>query len=136
MPATPRDTSLYAEIKKRVSEQYGGKWSAYASGSLVQQYKREFRKKHGSRRSPYIDGAKSRDAPLATWFRENWVDVKSGRPCGSVKTDDYYPTCRPRDQYESLTPSQRRRMVSRKQIAKDRVASYVGILRPRKKNPA
>jgi hypothetical protein len=122
---TPRDQKLYDRIKKKVQKQYR-RWSAYASGSLVQQYKNAYLKKHGS--SNAYTGTKSSKAPLTTWFRENWVDVKTGKPCGAVKTTSYYPTCRPKEQYEALTTKQRRGMIRRKQKAGSKTTSYRDIL--------
>jgi hypothetical protein len=122
--ATPRDQQLYNRIKKRVQKQYG-RWSAYASGSLVQQYKKAYQKKHGSTNA--YTGSKSSTAPLTTWFRENWVDVKTGRPCGAVKTKRYYPTCRPRAQHMALSEKQRRGMIRRKQRAGSKTTSYRDI---------
>lgn len=121
----PRDPQLYERIKKRVKKQYS-RWSAYASGSLVQQYKKAYAAKHGGG-SPYV-GRKTRSAPLATWFRENWTDVKTGNPCGSVKTRSYYPTCRPKATYDRLSDRQRRGMVRIKQRVKAKTASYDAVL--------
>jgi hypothetical protein len=123
--ATPRDQQLYNRIKNKVQKQYG-RWSAYASGSLVQQYKKAYQKKHGSTNA--YTGAKSSTAPLTTWFHENWVDVKTGRPCGAVKTKTYYPVCRPRAQHEALSEKQRRAMIRRKQRAGSKTTSYRGII--------
>ena len=33
---------------------------------------------------------------LDRWFKEKWVDVKTGEPCGRKKGDGRpYPACRP-----------------------------------------
>ena len=33
---------------------------------------------------------------LTRWFKEKWVDVKTGKPCGRQKGDQRgYPACRP-----------------------------------------
>ena len=34
---------------------------------------------------------------LTLWFKENWVDVKTGKPCGRQKGEKRkkYPACRP-----------------------------------------
>ena len=37
-------------------------------------------------------------AALKRWFKEDWVDVKTGKPCGRksrTKTKRGYPACRP-----------------------------------------
>jgi hypothetical protein len=41
---------------------------------------------------------------LSRWFKEKWVDIKTGKACGSVKTRRYYPTCRPSKRITSHTP--------------------------------
>jgi hypothetical protein len=36
---------------------------------------------------------------LRKWFRENWVDIKTGKPCGRKSASDSsrpYPACRPK----------------------------------------
>ena len=35
---------------------------------------------------------------LTDWFKEKWVDVKTGKPCGRKKSETKrkgYPACRP-----------------------------------------
>jgi hypothetical protein len=123
--STPRDPELYEKTKRRVQKQFG-RWSAYASGALVQQYKAAFQKKHGHDRA-YI-GTKKKSAPLTTWFRENWIDVKTGRACGNAKTTDYYPTCRPKREYDRMTTMQRRKMIAKKQKSGSKTTSYRDIL--------
>ena len=44
--------------------------------------------------------AKKSRAPggLTDWFKEKWVDVKTGKPCGRKKSEKKrkgYPACRP-----------------------------------------
>ena len=42
---------------------------------------------------------------LARWFKENWVDVKTGKPCGRKKGEKRgYPACRPKNRVSSKTP--------------------------------
>jgi len=126
MSSKPRDPILYAKIKKRVDRQFNT-WSAYASGQLVQQYKAAFKKKYGSGASPYIGKKTSKD-PLATWFREIWVDVTTGEPCGSVKTNSHYPTCRPKSTRTKMTLTQRRKMHATKQRYGKKTATYPASL--------
>ena len=39
------------------------------------------------------------------WFKENWVDVKTGKPCGRQKGEKRgYPACRPSKRVSSKTP--------------------------------
>ena len=45
-------------------------------------------------------------AALKKWFKEEWVDVKTGKPCGRNKGEkrDGYPACRPKKRVSSKTP--------------------------------
>ena len=85
---------IHASIKRKLARQGRG-WSAYASGQLVQEYK----KKGGKYR-----GNKSGKSGLSRWFSEKWIDVcklPKRVPCGrsDVKSLSYsqlkrkYPYC-------------------------------------------
>jgi hypothetical protein len=73
-----------------------------------------------------------KNTSLGRWYAEDWIDIKTGKPCGSVKTDDYYRTCRPANRITSktpvtakeLTPLQKAAMVARKQAAKMKTVYY------------
>ena len=42
---------------------------------------------------------------LTRWFKENWVDVKTGKPCGRQQGEKRgYPACRPSKRVSSKTP--------------------------------
>ena len=42
---------------------------------------------------------------LTRWFKENWVNVKTGKPCGRQKGEKRgYPACRPSKGVSSKTP--------------------------------
>ena len=42
---------------------------------------------------------------LTRWFKEEWVDVKTGKPCGRKKGESRsYPACRPKKRVSSKTP--------------------------------
>ena len=43
---------------------------------------------------------------LRRWFKEEWVDVKTGKPCGRQKGEKRsgYPACRPSKRVSSKTP--------------------------------
>ena len=42
---------------------------------------------------------------LTRWFAENWVDVKTGKPCGRSKGEKRgYPACRPSKRVSSKPP--------------------------------
>ena len=48
---------------------------------------------------------------LTRWFKENWVDVKTGKPCGRQKGEKrVYPACRPSKRVSSKTPKTTKEM--------------------------
>ncbi len=62
-------------------------------------------------------------ASLKRWFKEKWVDVRSGKPCGRQKGEKRgTPYCRPSKRVSSKTPvtasemseSQKRSRISQK----------------------
>ena len=61
----PKDKSLYEKVKKSVFKRIPVN-SAYRSGVLVQEYKKEYKKKHGNNDS-YI-GKKDQEKGLSRWF--------------------------------------------------------------------
>ena len=130
MPPIPSDPKIYKEIKEKVKSQFGRWPSAYASGMLVKTYTAHMRYLG---REPYVEHDKpSNNTGLARWFREKWIDVKTGLACGSAKTATYYPTCRPSKRVSSKTPTtaselsnmDKRSMITRKQRAKTRTVLY------------
>ena len=51
---------------------------------------------------------------LDRWFKEKWVDVKTGEPCGRKKGDGRpYPACRPSKRVSSKTPKPTSEMSSK-----------------------
>lgn len=78
---------------------------------------------YGPNASPYLE-SKSKKAPLSIWFRETWVDIATGKPCGSVKSEKYYPTCRPLEKASQLTASQKAAAIEIKQRAGPKKATY------------
>lgn len=121
----PADQKLYDKIKARIKRESKSRWpSAYLSGHLVKTYKASMEKRG---KKPYKSGSPSKkSSPLKRWYLENWVNVKTGKPCGSVKTKDYYPTCRPKKKItedtprilRTLTAEQKKQMIKLKQKAK------------------
>ena len=124
----PTDQKLYDRIKEHVKARVDRFPSAYASGQIVQEYKAAMEKKGIA---PYIK-SKPSNTNLGRWYAEDWIDIKTGKPCGSVKTDGYYPTCRPAKRITSktpvtvkeLTPSQKAAMIAQKQVAKMKTVYY------------
>jgi hypothetical protein len=54
---------------------------------------------------------------LKKWFDEEWVDVKTGEPCGrkSAKNSSRkYPSCRPKKVFAKMTPAERASSARRK----------------------
>jgi hypothetical protein len=127
----PTDQKLYDQIKSRVKSSATSRWpSAYLSGQVVQKYKAAMEKRG---KKAYKSGSPSKkSSPLKRWFSEEWVDVKTGKKCGDVKTKTYYPTCRPKKKItedtprtaRSLTVEQKKKMIKLKQKAKGKTVHY------------
>lgn len=101
--ATPADQKTYDKIKARVKRDAASRWpSAYLSGQVVRQYKAAMDKK---RKKPYTSSSPpKKSSSLKRWYKEDWIDVKTGKPCGAVKSKTYYPTCRPKKRITADTP--------------------------------
>ena len=63
-------------------------------------------------------------ASLKRWFKEEWIDVRTGKPCGRTKGDGRgVPYCRPKKRISSKTPKTASEMSSaekKKKIAEKR----------------
>ena len=55
---------------------------------------------------------------LDRWFKEKWVDVKTGKKCGRGKNEKGrpYPACRPSKRVSSKTPKTTSEMSSKKKL--------------------
>ena len=56
---------------------------------------------------------------LTKWFKEEWIDVKTGKPCGrkSAKKGQSkrpYPSCRPKAVAAKMTAAEKRSSAKRK----------------------
>ena len=54
---------------------------------------------------------------LTKWFDEEWVDVKTGKPCGrksAKKSKRPYPSCRPKAVAAKMTKSEKASSARRK----------------------
>jgi hypothetical protein len=99
---SPLNKRLYNQVKEEAKKRFK-KWpSAYASGWLVQEYKR---------RGGKYRGKKSPSTRLQRWFEEEWIDVchlPKKVPCGRTTTPrDWkkeYPYCRPSRRVNSRSP--------------------------------
>lgn len=87
----PRDPMLYDIVRANIYNTIP-RHSAYRSGLLVQEYKREFAKKYGPQVAPYT-GTKPRKSGLSRWFAEDWRNESGGIGYDSTNTL-YRPTKR------------------------------------------
>tara|TARA_R100000655_G_C2962870_1_gene189186 strand:+ start:436 stop:693 length:258 start_codon:yes stop_codon:yes gene_type:complete len=47
---------------------------------------------------------------LRKWFKEEWVDIKTGKPCGRKSASDSsrpYPACRPKRVAQQMTKKEK-----------------------------
>jgi hypothetical protein len=54
---------------------------------------------------------------LTKWFKEEWVDVKTGNPCGrksAKKSERPYPSCRPKAVAAKMTKAEKASSAKRK----------------------
>jgi hypothetical protein len=112
----PNDKKLYDKIKKRIYKKQPTH-SAYRSGKVVQEYKKQFTKKYGKRKSPY-KGTKTKKRGLMRWFEEKWVNQR-GEIGYKNKNDIYRPTHR----ITKKTPTTHEEL-SKKQIRRARSEKY------------
>ena len=139
MSAVPADPALYRRVQNKVRARVDRWPSAYASGQVVHEYKSIMDSKG---LEPYLDSKPAASTGLHRWYRERWIDIATGKPCGSAKTATYYPTCRPSRRVTSkspvtareLTPDQKKRMVRRKQRAGSRTVRYAQTKRKRSRS--
>lgn len=87
----PSDQKLYNKTKKKLYKKIP-KHSAYRSGLLVKKYKKNFTKKYGKTKQPYI-GKKNKKTGLSRWFNEEWKNQR-GEIGYKYKNDVYRPTKR------------------------------------------
>lgn len=99
----PTDPVRYERIKKQVKASVDRWPSAYSSGLLVKRYVQSM-EANGLR--PYTTERNTKVvAHLDRWFKEKWVDIQTGKPCGSAKSKGYYPVCRPTVRVSKDTPT-------------------------------
>lgn len=123
--AKPAFPELYTLARERTKRRVARWPSAYASAQLVREYKALVVARHGSAK-PY-ERPKAVRTPLAHWFNENWVNISTMKPCGSVKSSSYYPVCRPSQIARRLTPTQIADAVARKQLLKTKIMRHAPI---------
>lgn len=86
----PLNETLYNQVKQKIMKSYK-KNSAFASGAIVKEYKRQGGK--------YAEDDKPRH--LTRWFKEKWIDIN---PILGITNDDAYPVFRPTERVNELTP--------------------------------
>ncbi len=125
----PADQKLYDRIKAKVKREAKSRWpSAYLSSQVVREYKAAMEKRG---KKAYKSGSK-KSSSLKRWHSEEWINISTGEKCGSVKTKDYYPTCRPKKKItedtprtaRTLTAEQKKKMIKLKQKAKGKTVHY------------
>ncbi len=114
--AEPKNKKLYEKVKKEVYKKYP-KHSAYRSGLLVKEYKKQG--------GTYI-GKKDTGKGLTRWFKEKWRNQDGG--VGYKKKGDVYrPTVKVNSKtpatYKELTPAQIKKAQKEKK-ATGRVKKY------------
>ena len=115
--AEPNNQKLYDKVKSEAKKKFDAYPSAYASGWIVQEYKRRGGKYKGKK--------PGKSAGLARWFEEKWIDVcklpkkiSCGRPKADVRAwKKKYPYCRPSKKVTSSTPKTAKEL-SKKEIQK------------------
>jgi len=66
-------------------------------------------------------------AALKRWFKEDWVDVKTGKPCGRKKGESRStPYCRPSKRVSSKTPKTSKEMTATEKRSKIREKNKLG----------
>lgn len=96
--------------------------SAYASGYVVQQYKRMYKEKHGSMSGAFKgDGQEIYADDLDKWFKEKWVRIGANGeilgPCGAREEKEGKPKCLPEAKAQALSKEERQTIVARKRKA-------------------
>ena len=87
MTTTPTDITLYNKVRANILLKYKTN-SAYRSGLIVKEYKREFFIKHKNNNSYNGDRDKSN---LRRWYKEKWTNQR-GEVGYSKKGDIYRPS--------------------------------------------
>ena len=68
-------------------------------------------------------------AALKKWFKEDWVDVKTGKECGrksASKSKRPYPSCRPKKVASKMTAAEKRGLYSNINAKRKRIAAGSG----------
>lgn len=90
MKNIPKDIKLYEKIKNNIYIKIP-KHSAYRSGLIVKEYKKQYFKKYKSDKA--YTGIKNKKKGLSRWFKEKWVNQR-GEIGYKIKSDIYRPMYR------------------------------------------
>lgn len=77
-------------------------------------------------------------ASLKRWFKEEWTDVRTGKPCGRSKDEDRgVPYCRPKKRISGKTPKTISEMSASEKARKIREKKSIGqpAGKPRRVSP-
>ena len=110
----PTSPDKWSRAKAKARSKFDVYPSVYANSWLVSEYKKAYKKKHGSDNA--YEGKKPEKGGLPKWFEEEWVDlsrsdfekdkwVECGRPdTGQTKADwkKKYPKCLPKAKAKKL----------------------------------
>lgn len=58
---------------------------------------------------------------LTKWFKEDWIDLKTGKECGRKSASDSkraYPACRPKKVAAKMTSAEKKRSIANKTSSK------------------
>ena len=129
MPNIPTDPIEYQKVVNRIKNKVERWPSAYASGMVVQEYKKIMSEKG---KTAYINKVPKKETGLKRWFDEKWIDIKTNKPCGAVHNSKYYPTCRPKIKITNESPviasklskKEKESMIKQKQKAKKKTVNY------------
>ena len=61
--------------------------------------------------------AKKTNKGLTKWFKEDWVDLKTGKKCGRKSAKDSkrpYPACRPKKVAKKMTAAEKKTATAKK----------------------
>jgi hypothetical protein len=121
----PTDQKLYNKIKNQIYLKYP-KHSAYRSGLIVKEYKKQFNTIYKNNNKLPYKGKKPTQKGLVRWFKEKWLNqrLETGY---KYKSDIYRPTKRitkktPKTLFE-LT-NKELKIARRKKLTKKRVNKF------------
>jgi hypothetical protein len=141
IPPDVIDVDLYMSIKNKMKKRYKAQdkpWSAYASGQLVREYKRQ-----GGRYRTNSNKNKN----LTRWFDEEWINVcyyPNIVPCGRENSDKgKYPYCRPLNRVnpkspksvKELSPKERTKLCKEKRKSPEKRVFVKSTKKSPKKSP-